>query len=134
MTDLFRGRSKLMALVVTALCLSGTAGTAVANDTVALKHALYGAGYDIDNVNSTMDADTRAALKSFQSDRPDLQATGELNENTKKALGMVSVQVAAAQSPSTKPTQAEATAAPKDSAVDEDDVIEEDDDGGWSFF
>ncbi|MGO2135954.1 MAG: peptidoglycan-binding domain-containing protein, partial [Marinobacter sp.] len=61
-----------------------------------------------------------------------LQANGILDESTKKALGMISVQVAAA-APASEPKKAQAAAVSKPEPVEED-AIEEEDDGGWSFF
>ncbi|WP_166268569.1 peptidoglycan-binding domain-containing protein [Marinobacter caseinilyticus] len=136
MTQLFCGKAKLAAAAILAIALSSVASTATANDTVALKNALYGAGYTIANVNGSMDAETRAALKAFQKDRSDLQASGELDNSTKKALGMVSVQLAASAAPASKaaaPAKAASTTK-KEQAAAKDDVVEEDDDGGWSFF
>ncbi|UDL07420.1 peptidoglycan-binding protein [Marinobacter sp. CA1] len=106
-----------------------------ANDVVALKNALYGAGYDIRNVSASMDNSTRAALRAFQRDQAGLQVSGELDEPTKKALGMVEVKLAAAPRAEDEPVTASAAAElePEDAVV-EDDVIEEDEDGGWSFF
>jgi peptidoglycan hydrolase-like protein with peptidoglycan-binding domain len=110
----------------------------MANDTVALKNALYGAGYDINNVSPQMDDATRSALTQFQTDNG-LTASGELDDATKEALGMVSVQVAASGNTSTGGQDAQASSGavsepePEPDAESEDD-IEEDDDGGWSFF
>lgn len=118
----------------------GFAPTAFADETVALKNALYGAGYKITNVSPQMDDSTRAALTKFQKDHG-LQATGILDEQTKKALGMIEVQVAAAQ-----PAQASGGSAPQaqasgDTAAEsqepeqsKDGAIEEDEDGGWSLW
>lgn len=118
----------------------GFAPAAFADETVALKNALYGAGYKITNVSPQMDDSTRAALTKFQKDHG-LQATGILDEQTKKALGMIEVQVAAAQ-----PAQASGGSAPQaqasgDTAAEsqepeqsKDGAIEEDEDGGWSLW
>lgn len=103
------------------------APVALADDTVALKNALYGAGYGITNVNPTMDDATRAQLTRFQKDNG-LQATGTLDDESKEALGISRVQVAASSSASQpaadKPSQ----------PVEEVKEVEEEDDGGWSFF
>ncbi|MDF0752249.1 peptidoglycan-binding protein [Marinobacter sp. 71-i] len=112
---------------------------AAANDTVALKNALYGAGYDINNVSPQMDEATRSALIAFQKEQG-LNASGVLDDATKEALGMVPVQVAAAgSSGNTEASQSSSTsssaAEPEEAeAQAEEDDIEEDDDGGWSFF
>lgn len=118
----------------------GFAPAAFADEIVALKNALYGAGYNITNVSPQMDDSTRSALSRFQQENG-LQATGTLDDPTKEALGMVSVQVAAsAPSQSTgsgsAPTQESATSAAQTSAQkpEQDDAIEEEEDGGWSLW
>ncbi|MCD1648990.1 peptidoglycan-binding domain-containing protein [Marinobacter adhaerens] len=119
----------------------GFAPAAFADEIVALKNALYGAGYDITNVSPQMDDSTRSALTRFQQDNG-LQATGILDDPTKEALGMISVQVAAsAPSQSTgsssAPTQESASSTAETSAPEEpeqDDAIEEEEDGGWSLW
>lgn len=118
----------------------GFAPAAFADETVALKNALYGAGYDITNVSPQMDDSTRSALTRFQQDNG-LQATGILDDATKEALGMISVQVAAsAPSQSTgsssAPTQESASSTAETSAPEpeQDDAIEEEEDGGWSLW
>ena len=119
----------------------GFAPAAFADEIVALKNALYGAGYDITNVSPQMDDSTRSALTRFQQDNG-LQATGILDDPTKEALGMISVQVAAsapAQSTGTSsaPAQQSASSAAAETSAPEpeqDDAIEEDDDGGWSLW
>ncbi len=116
----------------------GFAPAAFADEIVALKNALYGAGYDITNVSPQMDDSTRSALTRFQQDNG-LQATGILDDPTKEALGMISVQVAAsAQSTgsSSAPTQESASSAAETSAPEpeQDDAIEEEEDGGWSLW
>ena len=138
MTTLTR-RLRQLSLAAGAAALLGAAGQAQANnEIVALKHALYGAGYDITNVNSTMDDATREALTQFQQDQG-LQASGSLNEATEQALGLITVQQAAANT-----GQADSASAPSQSATDGepaeaaqssgDDAIEEDEDGGWSLW
>tara|TARA_R110000850_G_scaffold124391_2_gene242643 strand:- start:2362 stop:2754 length:393 start_codon:yes stop_codon:yes gene_type:complete len=129
----------LAAILAGAVALAA-APAASANDTVALKNALYAAGYDINNVSPQMDDTTRSALTAFQKDQ-DLNASGVLDDATKKALGMVHVQVAAASSSNTGASQNAGTSSaaaetereqPAEQAEEGD--IEEDDDGGWSFF
>ncbi len=117
-------------LLIGAVVLGTLASTAQANDTVALKHALYGAGYKITSVSSTMDDSTRAELVRFQKDHG-LKASGMVTEETKKVLGMVPVQQAAASpaanaaaSSSTKsvePAQAVAQAASEKAEKTEED-------------
>lgn len=109
----------------------GFAPAAFADETVALKNALHGAGYNITNVNSGMDNNTRSELSRFQKENG-LQANGILDEATKKALGMISVDVAANTAVAT-PAKAPA-AAPSNSEPVEEEVIEEEEDGGWSLF
>lgn len=127
------------AAVAATLALAVTPG-AMANDTVAVKNALYGAGYQINNVSPNMDDATRKALEKFQSDAG-LNSSGVLDDATKEALGMVSVQVAAAPQNSGSASQsaasdtsasASAESSPEVQAKQED--VEEKDDGGWSFF
>ncbi|KPP98235.1 peptidoglycan-binding domain-containing protein [Marinobacter sp. HL-58] len=130
-------RSRLAAAVVFG-ALTFATPHALANDTVALKNALYGAGYEITNVSPEMDEATRSALTEFQRDQG-LEASGELDDATKEALGMVSVQVASSGSAGSQNAGESASAAsePEESQEDaraEEDDVEEDDDGGWSFF
>ena len=125
------------ALAVGTVALLGLAPVAQANEVVALKHALYGAGYDITNVSPSMDDKTRAELTRFQKDNG-LEATGILNEETERALGLITVQQAAADAGQSAPA-ATAQAAPEEPAPAEtessaDDTIEEDEDGGWSLW
>ncbi len=120
-----------LALVAGTVAVLGFAPAAFADETVALKNALYGAGYDITNVNSRMDDATRSELSRFQKDNGP-QASGILDEATKKALGMISVQVAAA-APARQPEKAQPAAGSNPEPVEED-AVEEEDDGGWSFF
>lgn len=129
-----------LAIVAGTIAMLGLAPAAFADETVALKNALYGAGYTVTNVSSQMDDGTRSALTQFQKDNG-LQATGILDENTKKALGMIRVQVAAAStstaqsnSGSSAPAKAEPAETESVNESAEDGAIEEDDDGGWSLW
>lgn len=129
-------RSQLAAAVMLG-AMTLAAPHALASETVALKNALYGAGYEITNVSAQMDQATRSALTAFQRDQG-LNASGELDKATKEALGMVSVQVASSGSAgsSQKATaSSSAASAPEKSpeAQAEEDEVEEDDDGGWFF-
>lgn len=140
MNRLTRFRSRLAAAALAGAVALAAAPSAMANDTVALKNALYGAGYAISNVSPQMDDATRQALTKFQKDNG-LTASGVLDESTKEALGMVSVQVAASNaaqsssSQSSAPETSSAASEPEPEPVEEsEDDIEEDDDGGWSFF
>lgn len=131
------------AIAAGATVMLGLAPAAFADETVALKNALYGAGYDITNVSSRMDDSTRAALTKFQKDHG-LSATGILDEGTKNALGMVSVNVAAVASPAAAapaksstsvPAKAKTKAAiPAPAKAEAKAAAEEKDDGGWSFW
>ena len=87
-----------------------------------------------------MDDSTRSALTRFQQDNG-LQATGNLDDPTKEALGMISVQVAASApsqsaAASSAPAQESASSAAETSAPEpeQDDAIEEEEDGGWSLW
>lgn len=125
-----------LAIAAGTAALLGLAPAAYADETVALKNALYGAGYNITNVSSQMDDATRAALTTFQKENG-LQATGILDDETKKALGMISVQVAAASTAPAQSTSAPAKAessAPEQTESTDEGAIEEDDDGGWSLW
>ena len=131
---------RMLAAILAGAVALAAAPAASANDTVALKNALYAAGYDINNVSPQMDDTTRSALTAFQKDQ-DLNASGVLDDATKKALGMVHVQVAAVSSSNTGASQNAGTSSaaaetereqPAEQAEEGD--IEEDDDGGWSFF
>lgn len=132
--------SRLTVAAGTVIAL-GLAPVAMANETVAVKNALYGAGYQVTNVSAKMDDSTRAALTQFQKDNG-LQASGILDEDTKKALGMISVQVAASSTTSSagggqSGAAAESSAPAADTAASsstEDGAIEEDEDGGWSLW
>ena len=139
------GRHGLMTGVFAAMLSVGAVSTAqAADDVLALQNALYGAGYDIDNANGKMGASTQAALLAFQKDHANLKASGSLDTPTKEALGLIVASSAPAKSApaksapakaATKPAAStQAKASPKPAEPEEDDVIEEDDDGGWSFF
>lgn len=131
-------RSRLAAAVMLG-ATTFAASHALANETVALKNALYGADYEVTNVSPQMDEATRSLLTEFQRDQ-ELSASGELDDATKEALGMVSVQVASSGSAgsSSQNTSASSSAASESEEPaqprEEEDDIEEDDDGGWSFF
>lgn len=122
--------SRLALAAGTAIVL-GFTPAAFADETVALKNALYGAGYDITSISSTMDDSTRSELTRFQNDNG-LQANGMLDDATRKALGMISVQaVASAPSQEKQTTQSAASGDPEPL---KEEPEEEEDDGGWSFF
>ncbi|MDK8464553.1 peptidoglycan-binding domain-containing protein [Marinobacter sp. SS13-12] len=129
-------RSRLAAAVMLGAVTLAAAPHALANETVALKNALYGAGHEITNVSPQMDQATRSALTAFQRDQG-LNASGELDNATKEALGMVSVQVASSSSngSSQNATASSGAASEPEEAADaqSEEEIEEDDDGGWFF-
>lgn len=137
MTRLLQLRSYLAAAIVAVSFMA--APVAMADETVALKNALYGAGYNITNVTPQMDEATRNALTRFQRDNG-LTASGELDEATKEALGMVSVQVARAGTGSNSSgsgagsSAGNAGDAPAEPEAQNEEDAEEEDDGGWSFF
>ncbi|MBZ2167191.1 peptidoglycan-binding domain-containing protein [Marinobacter sp. F4216] len=128
-----------MAVAVGAAAMLGLAPAAFAADeTVALKNALYGAGYSIANVSPTMDDATKAALKKFQMDSG-IAVTGAIDDATKKALGIVSVQIAAAASTSSAPAKTEQASASAETTKTADtkaakDAAKEDEDDGWSLW
>ena len=123
-----------LAIAASTVAMLGLSTASHADETVALKNALYGAGYAINNVSSTMDDATRSALTEFQKENG-LQASGILDEETKKALGMISIQVAANSTTASPDSSAsEAAAEPAQAEAAEDDAIEEDEDGGWSLW
>lgn len=103
-----------------------------ANEVVALKNALYGAGYEINNVTPEMDAATRSALESYQQSRA-LMVTGELDAATRASLGIGGVGPAAGSAavpPSTRSSTAPAPAKkPKSDAKEK-----EAEDDGWLFW
>lgn len=119
-----------------ALLTAGVAVNAQANDIVALKNALYGAGYKIDNVNDSMDPTTRSALKAFQKDHADLKASGELDDATKKALGIITVDAAPGQTVASQKSAAKspAKAAAPASKKAEKQAKKEEEDDGWSLW
>lgn len=121
------------ALAVGTVALLGLVPVAEANEVVALKNALYGAGYDITNVSPSMDDKTRAELTRFQKDNG-LEATGILNEETKRALGLITVQQVAAETGQSTPTSAAPAPVEAKPSAEETETIEEDKDGGWSLW
>ncbi|MFL1465278.1 peptidoglycan-binding protein [Marinobacter sp. HN1S83] len=128
----------LGAAIITAALTIAAVPAALANETVALKNALYGAGYDVSNVSGTMDDTTRSELRAFQRDQG-LTVSGELDEATKSALGMVPMEVAANAAPASGSANAtadtgESRASEARSESEQEDAVEEDDDGGWSLF
>ncbi len=132
-------RNSLSALA--GLLLAGTlAATPVsANEVVALKNALYGAGYQISNVTSEMDAATRSALESYQQSQG-LMVTGELDEATKESLGLGGVNLASGASAQSSGSSAgNAASAPAEQPAAEEpqqaaEEEEEDEDDGWSLW
>ena len=127
------------ALAVGTVALLGLASAAQANDIVALKHALYGAGYNITDVGPSMDDDTRSELVRFQKDHG-LEASGVLTEETEKALGMIAVQQAASSGGVSAATEAPASAEPAANASSEpteqsaSEEGEKEEGEGWSLW
>lgn len=140
MNKRFPGIHGLITGVFAAMVTFGAVSSAqAADDVLALQNALYGAGYDIENANGKMGASTQAALLAFQKDHTNLKASGSLDKPTKEALGLIvastgQTRAAPAKAAPKSAKAAPAKAAPKPAEPEEDDVIEEDDDGGWSFF
>jgi len=133
----FSQRLWKVALAAATTVLLAAAPFANANEIVALKHALYGAGYSIDNVSPQMDSNTRAELTRFQRDQG-LEASGVLDQSTEQALGMGAVQqasVASQPEPDTSqaPGSQESASSPAASEPEEK-AVEEDDDDGWSLW
>ncbi|MHA7853559.1 peptidoglycan-binding domain-containing protein [Marinobacter shengliensis] len=132
MTNPFSHRIRKAAMAAGTIAFLGLTSPAYANDVVALKHALYGAGYDIENVNPELDSNTRAELEKFQRDQG-LEVTGLLDEATERALGMTAVQPVASAA-----GQAGAGAAPaaeeSATAATESEPEEEEQDSGWSLW
>ncbi|MDX5335572.1 MAG: peptidoglycan-binding protein [Marinobacter sp.] len=132
MTNPFSHRIRKAAMAAGTIAFLGLTSPAYANDVVALKHALYGAGYDIENVNPELDSNTRAELEKFQRDQG-LEVTGLLDEATERALGMTAVQPVASAA-----GQAGAGAAPaaeeSATAATESEPEEEEEDSGWSLW
>lgn len=130
-------RSQMAAAVLAGSLALAAAPAAMANETFALKNALYGAGYDINNVSTQMDDATRSALEKFQRDKG-LTASGMLDDATKKALGMVSVQVAASSSSNNNSGSSQNASASNTVSQPEPEAevkeVEEEDDGGWSLW
>lgn len=132
MTNPFSHRIRKAAMAAGTIAFLGLTSPAYANDVVALKHALYGAGYDIENVNPELDSNTRAELEKFQRDQG-LEVTGLLDEATERALGMTAVQPVASAA-----GQAGAGAAPaaqeSAAAATEPEPEEEEEKSGWSLW
>lgn len=133
-TNANRHPMRKVALAAGTIALLAVTPLAQANDVVALKHALYGAGYDIENVSPELDDSTRAELERFQLEQG-LEPTGVLDEPTERALGLISVQQAAGASgqsgAASAPSAADSAAEPQTA---EEAVEEEEEDSGWSLW
>ena len=130
-------QTRFTAVVIAGLLFAGGAFAASEDDIIALKNALYGAGYSITNTSGTMDQATKDALRAFQRDQSGLQVTGELDDATKEALGMAAVKAAASPAPAASAAPASdagGSGAVAEEPADEEGVVEEDEEGGWSFF
>lgn len=133
-TNAFSHPLRKVALAAATLALLATTPLAQANDVVALKHALYGAGYDIENVSPALDDTTRAELERFQREQG-LEPSGVLDEPTERALGLISVQQAAgAVEPSGVASAPSAAAGAAEPQAAEEAVEEEEEKSGWSLW
>ncbi|ERS86849.1 peptidoglycan-binding protein [Marinobacter sp. EVN1] len=87
-----QGRRKTAAqslAVVSSIAICGWAQAASPTHTVfAAENALYGSGYDIGTADGWIDAKLRTAIRQYQSDRPELSASGNLDSATLKSLGV----------------------------------------------
>lgn len=133
MTNPFSHRIRKAAMAAGTIAFLGLTSPAYANDVVALKHALYGAGYDIENVNPELDSNTRAELEKFQRDEG-LEVTGLLDEATERALGMTAVQPVASAAGQAGAGAAPAAEEESATAATEPEPEEEEDDSGWSLW
>ncbi|MFB2706186.1 peptidoglycan-binding domain-containing protein [Marinobacter shengliensis] len=133
MTNSFSHRIRKAAMAAGTIAFLGLTSPAYANDVVALKHALYGAGYDIENVNPELDSNTRAELEKFQRDQG-LEVTGLLDEATERALGMTAVQPVASAAGQAGAGAAPAAEEESATAATEPEPEEEEDDSGWSLW
>ncbi len=74
---------------VTAAVAAGSVAQASSVQTVySAENALYGAGYNIGEADGWIDDNLRSAVRQYQTDRPGLSATGELDSPTLAALGI----------------------------------------------
>lgn len=137
MNKLFSPMKKrvLIAGAVT-LLTAGVAVNAQANDIVALKNALYGAGYKIDNVNDSMDPTTRSALKAYQKDHAGLKVSGELDDATRQALGIIAVDAAPGKTVASQKPAAMAPGKKSEKASEpaKKEAKKEEEDDGWSLW
>ncbi|MDY6799249.1 MAG: peptidoglycan-binding domain-containing protein [Pseudomonadota bacterium] len=124
-------RNYLSALAGVLLAGTFAATPVCANEVVALKNALYGAGYEINNVTPEMDAATRSALESYQQSQA-LMVTGELDAATRESLGIGGVSPApgTVAPSSTRSSPASAPAKEPQGAAKEKEA----EDDGWSFW
>jgi outer membrane biosynthesis protein TonB len=76
------------ACVASALTACSMAQAASVQAVFSAENALYGAGYSIGEADGWVDDNLREALRQFQTDRPELAATGELDSDTLNALGI----------------------------------------------
>lgn len=87
-----QGRRKTAAqslAVVSSIAICGWAQAASPTHTVfAAENALYGSGYDIGTADGWIDTKLRTAIRQYQSDRPELSASGNLDSATLKSLGV----------------------------------------------
>ena len=97
-----QGRRKTAAqslAVVSSLAICGWAQAASPTHTVfAAENALYGSGYDIGTADGWIDDKLRTAIRQYQSDRPELSASGNLDSATLKSLGVAATPTLTIQS------------------------------------
>jgi len=87
-----QGRCKTTAQGMALFSSIAICGGAQANSPVhivfAAENALYGSGYDIGTADGWIDDKLRTAIRQYQSDRPELSASGNLDSATLKSLGV----------------------------------------------
>lgn len=75
-------------VVAAALIACPLANAASVQAIFSAENALYGAGYDIGQADGWIDDRLRSAIQQYQTDRPGLSATGELDSQTLAELGI----------------------------------------------
>jgi hypothetical protein len=97
-----QGRCKTTAQGMALFSSIAICGWAQANSPVhtvfAAENALYGSGYDIGTADGWIDDKLRTAIRQYQSDRPELSASGNLDSATLKSLGVAAAPTLTIQS------------------------------------
>ncbi|WP_286715400.1 peptidoglycan-binding domain-containing protein [Marinobacter sp. tcs-11] len=97
-----QGRCKTTAQGMALFSSIAICGWAQANSPVhtvfAAENALYGSGYDIGTADGWIDDKLRTAVRQYQSDRPELSASGNLDSATLKSLGVAAAPALTIQS------------------------------------